>query len=71
MGGHSGDWHTFPNGQTYLIDQQRLYRLDAQADHLTEATNTLLAHEPAASSGVAQVTFETAKEALRVLTNEG
>jgi hypothetical protein len=70
-GGHSGQWHTFPNGQTYLLDGPTLYRLDARTDHLTEVTQTLLAHVPAASSGMAQVEFDMSKEALRVLTNEG
>jgi hypothetical protein len=71
VGGHSGEWHTFPNDQTYLLNGQALYHLDARADHLTEVTQTLLAHVPAASSGVAQVEFDTYREALRVLTNDG
>lgn len=70
-GGHSGYWHTFPNGQIYLLDGPTLYRLDAGADRLTEVTQTLLAHVPEASSGVAQVEFDASKEALRMLTNEG
>ena len=75
LGRHLDDhryvWHTFPNGQVYLLGNEHLYRIEARADQLTEVTQTLLAHVPAASSGVAQAEFDTAKEALRLLTNDG
>ena len=68
---HRYQWHTFPNGQVYLLGNQHLYRVDGRTDQLTEVTNTLLANYAPASSGVAQVEFDTSKEALQVLTNDG
>lgn len=68
---YSYAWHTFPNGQIYLLGNGHLYRVDARTDQLSEITQTLLAHVPAASSGVAQVTLDTSKEALTLLTNDG
>lgn len=68
---HFYQWHTFPGGQVYLLGNQKVYRVDTRANQLLETTETLLAHYPPASSGVAQVEFDTSHEALRVLTNDG
>jgi hypothetical protein len=68
---HFYSWHTFPNGQVYLLGNQHLYRVDARNNQLLDVTNTLLTTYAPASSGVAQVTFDTSKEALRILTNDG
>ena len=68
---HSYIWHTFPNGQVYLLGNQHLYRVGFNPDRLLDVTTTLLADFAPASSGVAQITIDTDKEALRVLTNDG
>ena len=68
---HTYEWHTFANGQVYLLGHQHLYRLDRRADQLLDVTNTLLANYAPASSGTAQVDFDTSHEALRILTNDG
>ena len=68
---HFYNWHTFPNGQVYLLGNGHLYRVQAAADQLADVTNSLLADYASASSGVAEVTLDTYKEALRVLTNDG
>ncbi|GAB3637369.1 hypothetical protein GCM10027422_29590 [Hymenobacter arcticus] len=68
---HRYEWHTFPNDQAYLLGNEHLYRVEARTDQLTEVTNTLLASYAPASSGVAQVKFDTSKEALTLLTNDG
>jgi len=68
---HTYSWHTFANGQVYLLGNQHLYRVDRRADQLLDVTNTLLANYAPASSGTAQVDFETSHEALRILTNDG
>ena len=68
---HTYEWHTFANGQVYLLGNQHLYRIDHRADQLPDVTNTLLANYAPASSGTAQVDFEPAHEALRFLTNDG
>ncbi|TPG66537.1 zinc ribbon domain-containing protein [Hymenobacter nivis] len=68
---HRYTWHTFPNGQTYLLGNEHLYRVDTRANQLADVTNTLLADYAPASSGVAELTIDPYKEALRVLTNDG
>ena len=68
---HTYEWHTFANGQVYLLGHQRLYRLDRRADQLLDVTNTLLANYAPASSGTAQVDFDISHDALRLLTNDG
>jgi hypothetical protein len=68
---HHYEWHTFPSGQVFLLGNQTLYQVDARANQLVDVTQTLLAQEPAASSGVAQFDFDDSHEALRMVTNEG
>jgi hypothetical protein len=68
---HSYQWHTFPGGRVYLIGNQHLYRVGYQPDRLIDVTDTLLVRFPPASSGLAQVEFDTRYEALRLLTNDG
>ena len=68
---HLFTWHTFPGGRVFLLGRRTLYQVDARANQLVDVTQTLLANEPTASSGVAQYSFDTSHEAVRALTNEG
>ena len=68
---HLFRWHTFPGGRVFLLGSQTLYQVDSRANRLVDVTQTLLADQTAASSGVAQYSFDPSHEALRALTNEG
>ncbi|HEX8326673.1 MAG TPA: hypothetical protein VF629_03970 [Hymenobacter sp.] len=68
---HFYTWHTFPGGRVFLLGRRTLYQVDTRANQLVDVTETLLADQPAASSGVAQYSFDPTHEALRALTNEG
>ncbi|MBF9220453.1 hypothetical protein [Hymenobacter ruricola] len=68
---HLFSWHTFPGGRVFVLGHRRLYQVDTRANQLADVTQTLLADQSAASSGIAQYSFDTSHEALCALTNEG